>query len=994
MEHKESSDDFASDDESADELLSNPIDDVQILMKPDKGFCYRYCEILVHHPVSIFVMLLTVSAVCGVISLFAYDKPKFDDPIKGFEARGMESIKRLITGRHLMTDNRLHFMPIPNMNQAGLESESISDSGFNDSLDVFMANEKNESGEALKRTRRQVGSHRICQFSNTMAKTARIVFTPVQGNSLFTLEGVKSMCSLQNTINDFTATVDRSNLDTTNNKLDQCKNTWSILDPITSIHGKTYCEEITDYDLKRLRDLLKTCVSYYELGLLTDSCDDMKSNCQSQVPDECLSNNTVVSVFHYLTPTSFVKAVRDNTSRLESTMMFLNINESERHSLYMNVFEDKTVSDGITKVDAVQFFMKFDLFRQYLNSDTKYIASGVAVAVVIIMWYTGSLFITAMTILNIGMSFTVAYFLYKVVFQLSFFPFVNILTLVLLIGIGADDTFVFMDIWIKTKADLPGNDLTSILYASLRHAAVTMFVTSFTTASALFTNIINPIVAIKCFAVFAGTAIMVNFIFTITWLPVVIVIDDWCNERWFGWHKSLLKQIKNTLKPLTKVFDKLISLYFPMFIFKFRYLWIVLFASFAIVGAFLVFVTPKLKMPTLSVFRLSNHPMEKYDQIYKHNYEFEQDNDNVNFLPYVVVFGAIPNEHRSLWNPDSKATDNVSLDDTFDVSDPGSQQWLVDFCSDIRKQPFVNNHYDVHCFIEVVISHMQMPCPGNPVIPDICCERTDFPYSKEHFQKCAPIICAEFMDCAGLLTDYFHLPIPHGPLYSGDNTISAFSIVATSVYKDTPEYVQMDEFWTTADSWTTNQITKAPPGMKCGWFITAGLYQIYFYAIQIGLANGTLQSMGISLVIGTLILLLTTRNVLIALYAILSVSGTILVTIGTLILLGWHLNIIECVLLSLGVGLSIDFTIHYGVAYCIAPVTDRKELSEFALKSVGSAIIAAAVSTFMAGAMMMPAKVLSYSQLGVFLMLIMSTSWVYANFFSCPSVGCSVLQIT
>jgi len=58
-----------------------------------------------------------------------------------------------------------------------------------------------------------------------------------------------------------------------------------------------------------------------------------------------------------------------------------------------------------------------------------------AVAIVICMWmYIGSFFITAMTMVAVAFSLCVAYFLYTVVFNLRFFPFMNVLACVVATG--------------------------------------------------------------------------------------------------------------------------------------------------------------------------------------------------------------------------------------------------------------------------------------------------------------------------------------------------------------------------------------------------------------------------------------------------------------------------------------------------------------------------------------------------------------------------------
>lgn len=139
--------------------------------------------------------------------------------------------------------------------------------------------------------------------------------------------------------------------------------------------------------------------------------------------------------------------------------------------------------------------------------------------------------------------------------------------------------------------------------------------------------------------------------------------------------------------------------------------------------------------------------------------------------------------------------------------------------------------------------------------------------------------------------------------------------------------------------------------------------------------------MALSVAVAFSVMLLTTWNIIISLYAILSIAGTIFVTVGSLVLLGWELNVLESVTISVAVGLSVDFAVHYGVAYRLAPEPSREGKVIFSLSRMGSAIAMAAVTTFVAGAMMMPSTVLAYTQLGTFMMLIMCISWAFATFF-------------
>lgn len=95
-----------------------------------------------------------------------------------------------------------------------------------------------------------------------------------------------------------------------------------------------------------------------------------------------------------------------------------------------------------------------------------------------------------------------------------------------------------------------------------------------------------------------------------------------------------------------------------------------------------------------------------------------------------------------------------------------------------------------------------------------------------------------------------------------------------------------------------DQLRNAPKGMRGGWFISS----FEFYELQRTLYEGTLRAMGISLILALIVLALVTLNPLVSLYAIIAIGAAIVVTIGTLVLLGWKLNILESIAVSTAIG--------------------------------------------------------------------------------------------
>ena len=102
---------------------------------------------------------------------------------------------------------------------------------------------------------------------------------------------------------------------------------------------------------------------------------------------------------------------------------------------------------------------------------------------------------------------------------------------------------------------------------------------------------------------------------------------------------------------------------------------------------------------------------------------------------------------------------------------------------------------------------------------------------------------------------------------------------------------------------------------------------------------------------------------------------------GYLVLLSWELNVVESVVLTMAVSLSIDFCLHYAMGYKLCNAGDRKLRVHQSFKKVGTAVFMAASTSFVAGICVVPSTVLFFFQLGTFLMLDMIVSWLFSTFF-------------
>ena len=194
-------------------------------------------------------------------------------------------------------------------------------------------------------------------------------------------------------------------------------------------------------------------------------------------------------------------------------------------------------------------------------------------------------------------------------------------------------------------------------------------------------------------------------------------------------------------------------------------------------------------------------------------------------------------------------------------------------------------------------------------------------------------------------------------------------------------YQEIDSFYTHAKSYFDPLLETAPPGLANGWFVG----ELDFFALQRGLYSGTVSSMFWSLLVALLVILITSRNLVISFFASATIGSIICVTVSSLVLLGWELDILESITVSIAVGLSVDYTAHYAIAYLQAkPRDDRYRRVELAVSRTGPAIALAALTTLVAGLGLLPASVLIYYKFGVFLMLTTASSWLLSTYFFIP----------
>ena len=117
-------------------------------------------------------------------------------------------------------------------------------------------------------------------------------------------------------------------------------------------------------------------------------------------------------------------------------MSFLPVARSSATLEYFHALntQNQIIGDDRTEIVAMDLGLKETLFNEYLIEDAIYLVVALILICLAILLYTQSLFMTIATLLAITYALALAYFIYTFICGIKFFPFMNVLAVVIAIG--------------------------------------------------------------------------------------------------------------------------------------------------------------------------------------------------------------------------------------------------------------------------------------------------------------------------------------------------------------------------------------------------------------------------------------------------------------------------------------------------------------------------------------------------------------------------------
>ena len=120
------------------------------------------------------------------------------------------------------------------------------------------------------------------------------------------------------------------------------------------------------------------------------------------------------------------------------------------------------------------------------------------------------------------LSFPITYIIYRGILQITMNTPLNLLSVFIVIGVAANDIFIFCDAWRQSELIkiLEKNQKRRMAYA-FKKSFKAMIATSSTTSVAFLANAFSEIIPIRAFGIFASIIIMVNFFIVLLVIPSV-----------------------------------------------------------------------------------------------------------------------------------------------------------------------------------------------------------------------------------------------------------------------------------------------------------------------------------------------------------------------------------------------------------------------------------------------------------------------------------------
>lgn len=249
-----------------------------------------------------------------------------------------------------------------------------------------------------------------------------------------------------------------------------------------------------------------------------------------------------------------------------------------------------------------------------------------------------------------------------------------------MLGIAADDIFVFIDAWRQSEyvdeEVMKGDKKRRLAYA-FRRAVRAMAVTSSTTSVAFFANVFSPLMPIKAFGAFAGFIIPINYFLVVMIFPPATIFYEKYLENMC--QKCCKKKEETGAKPKSKV-EEFFGGPWNDYVKEYRFYIVSLFTMWSIAAAAIAFQIGPLT--EAEKFIDDDHPAMASSLTLQN--DFTTGKDGYTTVSFIMGIEGLDKSEVSMWNP--RDSGKAVMDPKFNPNSKASQEFLLTVCDDLNAE--------------------------------------------------------------------------------------------------------------------------------------------------------------------------------------------------------------------------------------------------------------------------------------------------------------------
>lgn len=624
-------------------------------------------------------------------------------------------------------------------------------------------------------------------------------------------------------------------------------------------------------------------------------------------------------------------------------------------------------------------------FEDFMWATFSFISVGIYIAI-----HTKSAFIAVIGMLEISFTIWLAYFFYRVVFQITYFTGIHFLAAFLLLGIGADDVFVFVDAFKQSEhmGSISDSFLKRLEYTSLR-ASKAVLITSLTTTVAFLATTSSRVMPISTFGIYASLCIFLLYWVNVIIMPPTLIIWDRIKKR--GSQQTLQDPTppgeaapgqKAANAEATEDLDvhklRWIEKYFngvhTDMVQKYAYLFLAIFLGIVVVG--IIYCTdleppleeenyfPKTHM--FSVYRSLmdlNNPNSPYGT---------SSQDYVAAVNIAWGLEGMNLKGTDRWNPEDIGT--VVYDNSFDMSAPEAQLHIHQVCQDVKRAPCfaeacengtLVRYGEARCFIDGFKSWLEgqgktFPVPAKDFFPSLV-EWSQLETTMNTYR-----------DQIGLFPD---------DELGGNLKLKFVMLEFNSTFTPPKSQMRTEKVFQRWEEVMREANSGAPPGVDNGFQSTDFAWT--WMITQKELVEGVKLGVTLVIVIAFFVINLSTLNVIVSVGAILAIGGIVVTTMGfgVKLIMNYPLRVAESIATVILIGFSMDYCLHLAGAYVASPRATREERTRESLTEMGVSVTAGALTTIFSAVFLFGTILTFFQKFAFIIIFTIGGSWLWSTVF-------------